>query len=336
MFLSGYVLRPGNRCRGWLQSIARLIPLTYLADALRQVMVDGTAFAPLVGRARQCSWAGSSCVSRSLRGSSAGNRSGPSGGLPALLVHELVESLTPACPRRSREIPRIGRIAEREHVLAPVIRGVTERSAGRRHGRTPSRGTNRSRAPRRAASSARRRPRDPTSPTAASWPSRRPRDPASRARSRRRAGDVARVRPHGRRAPGAGPGRGTTMNAQRWRFFEAAGPTTGVEDRAQMVRLQRPRRELADDPARGDRVRDVHQRASPWRVSAASPVIRRTRTAAIAARDRNPPGSASAAESGAYGSASRVAGTASARAAASSGVSGPPRCVARNRATVAR
>ena len=30
-----------------LQTIARLIPLTYLADALRQVMVDGIPFAPL-------------------------------------------------------------------------------------------------------------------------------------------------------------------------------------------------------------------------------------------------------------------------------------------------
>ena len=31
----------------FLQSIARLIPLTYLADALRQVMVGGTPFASL-------------------------------------------------------------------------------------------------------------------------------------------------------------------------------------------------------------------------------------------------------------------------------------------------
>ena len=31
----------------FLQTIARLIPLTYLADALRQVMVGGVPFAPL-------------------------------------------------------------------------------------------------------------------------------------------------------------------------------------------------------------------------------------------------------------------------------------------------
>ncbi|HEY4634168.1 MAG TPA: hypothetical protein VIH00_09650, partial [Candidatus Limnocylindrales bacterium] len=31
----------------FLQTIARIIPLTYLADALRQVMVGGAAFAPL-------------------------------------------------------------------------------------------------------------------------------------------------------------------------------------------------------------------------------------------------------------------------------------------------
>jgi len=30
-----------------LQAVARIIPLTYLADALRQVMVGGAAFTPL-------------------------------------------------------------------------------------------------------------------------------------------------------------------------------------------------------------------------------------------------------------------------------------------------
>jgi ABC-2 type transport system permease protein len=46
MFLSG-VFFPIDAMPQFLQSIARLIPLTYLADALRQVMVGGTAFAPL-------------------------------------------------------------------------------------------------------------------------------------------------------------------------------------------------------------------------------------------------------------------------------------------------
>jgi ABC-2 type transport system permease protein len=46
MFLSG-VFFPIEAMPSFLQSIARLIPLTYLADALRQVMVGGTAFAPL-------------------------------------------------------------------------------------------------------------------------------------------------------------------------------------------------------------------------------------------------------------------------------------------------
>ena len=46
MFLSG-VFFPIEAMPAFLQSIARLIPLTYLADALRQVMVGGTAFAPL-------------------------------------------------------------------------------------------------------------------------------------------------------------------------------------------------------------------------------------------------------------------------------------------------
>jgi len=46
MFLSGTFFAL-EQMPSWLQSIARLIPLTYLSDALRQVMVDGTAFAPL-------------------------------------------------------------------------------------------------------------------------------------------------------------------------------------------------------------------------------------------------------------------------------------------------
>ena len=46
MFLSG-VFFPIAAMPPFLQGIARLIPLTYLADALRQVMVGGAAFAPL-------------------------------------------------------------------------------------------------------------------------------------------------------------------------------------------------------------------------------------------------------------------------------------------------
>ena len=46
MFLSGTFF-PINQMPDFLQGIARLIPLTYLSDALRQVMVGGAAFAPL-------------------------------------------------------------------------------------------------------------------------------------------------------------------------------------------------------------------------------------------------------------------------------------------------
>ena len=46
MFLSG-IFFPIATMRDVLQTVARLLPLTYLADALRQVMVDGTPFAPL-------------------------------------------------------------------------------------------------------------------------------------------------------------------------------------------------------------------------------------------------------------------------------------------------
>jgi ABC-2 type transport system permease protein len=46
MFLSGTFFQL-DQMPEFLQQIARLIPLTYLSDALRQVMVDGAAFAPL-------------------------------------------------------------------------------------------------------------------------------------------------------------------------------------------------------------------------------------------------------------------------------------------------
>jgi ABC-2 type transport system permease protein len=46
MFLSGTFF-PIDQMPDFLQSVARVIPLTYLSDALRQVMVGGAAFAPL-------------------------------------------------------------------------------------------------------------------------------------------------------------------------------------------------------------------------------------------------------------------------------------------------
>ncbi len=46
MFLSGIFFQI-DQMPAYLQTIARLIPLTYLADALRQVMVGGAPFAPL-------------------------------------------------------------------------------------------------------------------------------------------------------------------------------------------------------------------------------------------------------------------------------------------------
>jgi len=46
MFLSG-IFFSFDFMPGWLQSVARLLPLTYLGDALRQVMVNGTQVAPL-------------------------------------------------------------------------------------------------------------------------------------------------------------------------------------------------------------------------------------------------------------------------------------------------
>ena len=46
MFLSGTFL-PIDAMPDFLKAVARVMPLTYLSDALRQVMVDGTPFSPL-------------------------------------------------------------------------------------------------------------------------------------------------------------------------------------------------------------------------------------------------------------------------------------------------
>jgi len=46
MFMSGAFFQI-DQMPQFLQVIARVIPLTYLADALRQVMVGGAPFAPL-------------------------------------------------------------------------------------------------------------------------------------------------------------------------------------------------------------------------------------------------------------------------------------------------
>jgi ABC-2 type transport system permease protein len=46
MFLSGTFF-PIDAMPDALRAVARAMPLTYLGDALRQVMVDGTPFSPL-------------------------------------------------------------------------------------------------------------------------------------------------------------------------------------------------------------------------------------------------------------------------------------------------
>jgi ABC-2 type transport system permease protein len=46
MFLSGTFF-PIDQMPAALQGVARAMPLTYLADALRQTMVGGAAFSPL-------------------------------------------------------------------------------------------------------------------------------------------------------------------------------------------------------------------------------------------------------------------------------------------------
>ena len=73
LFLSG-IFFPIATMGDALQTVAKFLPLTYLGDALRQVMVDGTPFAPLATCASRCWLPGSSCASGSRPGSSSGSR----------------------------------------------------------------------------------------------------------------------------------------------------------------------------------------------------------------------------------------------------------------------
>ena len=67
MFLSGTFF-PIDAMPDALKTVARALPLTYLGDGLRQVMVDGTPFSPLwVCFAFLRGW---SCASGSRPGSS--------------------------------------------------------------------------------------------------------------------------------------------------------------------------------------------------------------------------------------------------------------------------
>ena len=83
----------------FLQPIARLIPLTYLADALRQVMVGGAAFAPLcVCAAVLAVWLVRVLRDRVAQVPLAVGRARRPGALPALLVDELVQRRPTARP----------------------------------------------------------------------------------------------------------------------------------------------------------------------------------------------------------------------------------------------
>ena len=125
MFLSGAFFRIDEMPQ-FLQVIARLIPLTYLADALRQVMVGGAAFAPW-GLRRVLS-AGWWSASGSRRASSSGSRAGAG----YQRSSRTSSSRAPTATRRGRpgEVRRVGRIAERQQVLAMPVGRVAEEAPG--------------------------------------------------------------------------------------------------------------------------------------------------------------------------------------------------------------
>ena len=127
MFLSG-VFFPIERDAAVPPGIARLIPLTYLADALRQVMVGGTPFAPLaVCAAVLLAWLVVCFVDRLAQVPVAVDAER----LPALLADDLVEGAAAAGLRRPGEVVRVGRVAERQHVLAMLVARVAEQARAR-------------------------------------------------------------------------------------------------------------------------------------------------------------------------------------------------------------
>ena len=73
MFLSGAFF-PIDQMPQFLQVVARLIPLTYLADALRQVMVGGAAVRPAVGVRRRAPRLAGRVLRDRVARSSAGSR----------------------------------------------------------------------------------------------------------------------------------------------------------------------------------------------------------------------------------------------------------------------
>src|SRR4029078_7510045 len=114
MFLSGAFFRIDDMPQ-FLQFVARLIPLTYLADALRQVMVGGVAFAPLgVCALVLAGWlvVCFGIASRKFQW----QEGGPDP--PAPLADDLLERPPPARAKRPGEVVGVGRVAEGQDVLA--------------------------------------------------------------------------------------------------------------------------------------------------------------------------------------------------------------------------
>ena len=108
-----------------LQTVARFLPLTYLCDALRQVMVGGAAFAPLaVCVAILAGWP---VVCFGIRpASSAGNDAVARRGYQRSWWTIASSGRRPPGRSGARERRGIGRIAERHDVLAVVVVRVPE------------------------------------------------------------------------------------------------------------------------------------------------------------------------------------------------------------------
>ena len=172
-------------------------------------------------------------------------------------------------------------------------------------------------------------------------------DRASRGRSPRplRRGGRRTARPRPARARWARSRH--TMNAQRCWFFELSARRPARRIRSRCVGLQRPVREPADDAARsGSRPRRRRSPSRQRRCPASSSAVasRVDRSMRLRRARRVPPGRASGSRPGWPSTAeSRCLGRPGCArpgspprsAAASSGSSGPPSAVARNRATVA-
>ena len=311
MFLSGTFF-PIAVMPDALQTVARFLPLTYLVRCAPPGHGRRGGLCAAHGPASRSCSAGRSSASASPRAASSG-----SDGTPAYQPSSwTISSRARRPPRRSGRTRSlgVGRVAEREQVLAVAVRGVAEEPPGevvvvdrRGHAADPQLPGHQHHVLGRLAEIEQHRQRRVG----------RGRVRRDERHRNRRPGQVAGPRTDGRQLGQAlAPTNDDEVPALE--VLRAARPAAGVEDPVEMLGLERAVGEAADRPFPADRVPDGHGSG-------------RDRPTIASARGGRP-----VADERFLGLGRRRASTAPAAAAAASGLSGPPSSRARNAATARR